>query len=79
MIDRNLKNNQNYLLIYFNFRTMARQLNASCNFNMGYLTHDIPDNMVEMVVRSNYFWQTYTGGGQGKKDTGEDITRPKSG
>ena len=30
---------------------MAHQLNASCNFNLGYLICDIPDNTVEVVVK----------------------------
>ena len=46
-----LNNNQNYLLICFNFRMMARQLNVTSNFNTGYLICNIPDNTVEIVVK----------------------------
>ena len=30
---------------------MAQQLNAMCNFNMGYLISDIPENTVVVMVK----------------------------
>ena len=35
----------------FILEKMAHQLNASCNFNLGYLICDIPDNTMQMVVK----------------------------
>ena len=46
----------NHSFIYF--RIMARQLNASYNFNTGYFIWDIPDKMMEVVVKiKTMFWK----------------------
>ena len=39
---------------------MARQLNATCNFNMGYLICDIPDNTIEVVVKIKTMFGKHT-------------------
>ena len=39
---------------------MARQLNVTCNFYLGYLICDIPDNMVEVVVKIKTTFRKHT-------------------